>query len=132
MSLTPQPDGSALLSVDGRVERVLLAQRGDAVFVHLAGESYQLTYEHPLARLAAAAHGSAEDRITAPMPGALVSVLVAAGDAVVKGQALLVMESMKMETTLAAPRDGVVEAVAFVKGQTFDRDALLLTLQALV
>ncbi len=130
VSLTPQPDGSALLSVDGCFEHVLLAQRGDEVFVHLDGEAYALRYEHPLTRLAAAAHGSAEDRITAPMPGALVSVLAAAGDAVVKGQALLVMESMKMETTLAAPRDGVVEVVAFAKGQTFDRDAVLLTLLA--
>jgi biotin carboxyl carrier protein len=40
------------------------------------------------------------------------------------------MESMKMETTIAAPRDGVVEAVHFAPGQTFDRDALLLSLEA--
>jgi biotin carboxyl carrier protein len=46
-----------------------------------------------------------------------------------KGQTLLVMESMKMETTLVAPRDGVVATVRFEKGQTFERDAVLLTLE---
>ncbi|MFZ2468009.1 MAG: acetyl-CoA carboxylase biotin carboxyl carrier protein subunit [Parvibaculum sedimenti] len=42
---------------------------------------------------------------------------------------MLVMESMKMQTTIASPRDGVIAAVAYEKGQTFDRDALLLSLE---
>jgi biotin carboxyl carrier protein len=96
--------------------------------VHYDGEAYQLKYRHPLDRLAAAAGGSADDSIRAPMPGSIVAVQVSAGDAVTKGQTLLVMESMKMETTIIAPRDGVIETVAFEKGQTFDRDALLVTL----
>ena len=107
----------------------MIAARGDDVFVHLDGEAYQLSYEHPLDRLAAQAGGAASDRILAPMPGSIVSVQVAAGDRVQRGQALLLMESMKMETTLTAPRDGVVAAVQFEKGQTFDRDALLLSLE---
>ena len=64
------------------------------------------------------------------MPGSIVAVQVAVGDAVTKGQTLLVMESMKMETTIAAPRDGVIEALSYEKGQTFDRDALLVKLAA--
>lgn len=124
------------LHVDGKVIAVgdlppLVAVRGDDVYVHLDGESFQLTYEHPLERLAHAAHGAAEDSIRAPMPGSLVVAHVKPGDPVTKGQALLVMESMKMETTLAAARDGVVAAVHFAPGQTFERDALLLSLEAL-
>jgi acetyl/propionyl-CoA carboxylase alpha subunit len=122
-------DGHAWLTVDGETVEVLIATRGDDVFVHVDGEAYHLTYEHPLARLAHQAHGGAEDMIRAPMPGSLVSISVKAGDAVTKGQVLLVMESMKMETTIHAPRDGVVAAVHFGQGQTFDRDALLLTLE---
>ena len=106
-----------------------VATRGDDVFVHLEGETYHLRYEHPLDRLALQAHGAAEDSLRAPMPGSLVTVHVKPGDAVTKGQALLVMESMKMETTLAAGRDGVIAAVQFAPGQTFDRDALLLSLE---
>ncbi|MGH8460756.1 MAG: acetyl-CoA carboxylase biotin carboxyl carrier protein subunit [Stenotrophobium sp.] len=123
-------DGRAWLTVDGVHHEVVIATRGDNVFVHFDGEAYQLRYEHPLKRLAASGLGSAEDKVLAPMPGSIVSVQVKAGDAVTKGQALLVMESMKMETTITAPRDGVIEAVTYDKGQTFDRDALLLTLEA--
>jgi biotin carboxyl carrier protein len=126
--------GGYCLHVDGRIIPVgelpaLVVTRGDDVFVHLDGESYQLTYEHPLERLAHAAHGAAEDGIRAPMPGSLVVLHAKAGQQVAKGEALLVMESMKMETTLTAARDGVVAAVHFAPGQTFDRDALLLSLE---
>lgn len=125
-------DGRAWLTLGDRHVEVVIATRGDDVFVHLDGEAYQLRYEHPLDRLAAQAGGAASDRILAPMPGSIVSVHVVAGDTVKRGQALLLMESMKMETTLSAPRDGVVAAVQFEKGQTFDRDALLLSLEPAV
>jgi acetyl/propionyl-CoA carboxylase alpha subunit len=129
VNLHLEDDGTAVLTVNGHSERVLVATRGDDVFIHLGGAAYQLRYEHPLQRLAAQAAGSAEDHIRAPMPGSLVAVQVEAGQAVTRGETLLVMESMKMETTIAAPRDGVVEAVHFAVGQTFDRDAVLLELK---
>jgi biotin carboxyl carrier protein len=69
--------------------------------------------------------------LRAPMPGSLVVIHARPGQKVAKGEALLVMESMKMETTLSAPRDGVVAAVHLATGQTFDRDAVLLTLEPL-
>jgi acetyl/propionyl-CoA carboxylase alpha subunit len=122
------------LHFDGRVIPLgelaaLVATRGDDVYVHLDGESYQLSYEHPLERLAHQAHGAADDSLRAPLPGSLVVVHAKAGQQVGKGEALLVMESMKMETTLTAARDGVVAAVHYAPGQTFDRDALLLSLE---
>lgn len=123
-------DGRAWLTLDGVHHEVVIATKGDDVFVHFDGEAYQLRYEHPLKRLAAAGQGSAEDNVLAPMPGSVVNVLVKAGDEVAKGQTLLVMESMKMETTITAPRDGVIAAITYDKGQTFDRDALLLSLVA--
>jgi len=125
-------DGRAWLTIDDVHHEVVIATRGDDVFVHFEGEAYQLRYEHPLKRLAEAGQGCAEDNVRAPMPGSIVAVQVKAGDNVTKGQTLLVMESMKMETTIAAPRDGVIAAVAYDKGQTFDRDALLLSLRPMV
>ena len=122
-------DGKAWLTLDGTHHEVVIATRGDDVFVHFDGEAYQLRYEHPLQRLAAAGQGSAEDSVRAPMPGSIVAVQVKPGDAVAKGQTLLVMESMKMETTIAAPRDGVVQAINYERAQTFDRDAVLLSLE---
>ena len=60
--------------------------------------------------------GEAQDeggRLTAPMPGKVVSFAVQAGDKVSKGQALAVMEAMKMEHTIAAPADGVVAELLY-------------------
>ncbi|WP_295680208.1 biotin/lipoyl-containing protein [uncultured Nevskia sp.] len=122
-------DGRITLNIDGRKVDAIIATRGDEVFIHLDGEAYQLRYRHPLERLAAQHQGGAADGIRAPMPGSVITVAVAAGDSVSRGQTLLMMESMKMETTLVAPRDGIVAAVNFAAGQSFDRDALLLSLE---
>jgi acetyl/propionyl-CoA carboxylase alpha subunit len=127
--LKTSADGRSWLTLDGVSHEVMVATHGDDVFIHFDGEAYQLRYEHPLKRLAEAGLGSAEDKVLAPMPGSIVSVQVKAGDPVTKGQTVLVMESMKMETTIVAPRDGVILAVTYDKGQTFDRDALLLSLE---
>ncbi|MES2883994.1 MAG: biotin/lipoyl-containing protein [Pseudomonadota bacterium] len=131
IDLKTTADGKTWLTVGERHVPVVIATRGDDVFVHLDGEAYQLRYQHPLDRLAAQAGGATEDSVRAPMPGSIVAVSVKVGDTVAKGQNLLVMESMKMETTIAASRDGVVEAISYDKGQTFDRDAVLLSLFAL-
>lgn len=130
INLRTSSDGRAWLTLGDRHVPVVVATRGDEVFVHLEGEAYALRYLHPLDRLAAQAGGGADDSILAPMPGSVVAVQVQLGESVSKGQTLLVMESMKMETTLVAPRDGVVAAIRFEKGQTFERDALLLSLEA--
>src|SRR5438552_437583 len=87
-------DERVWLTVDGHAVPVVVAMRGDVVFVHLDGEAYELRYEHPLDRLALQAGGGADDGVRAPMPGAIVSVQVKTGDSVSKGQTLLVMESM--------------------------------------
>ena len=80
--------------------------------------------------LAHAGEGSGEGgRLTAPMPGKLVSFLAAVGDKVTKGQALAVMEAMKMEHTISAPRDGVVAELLFAVGDQIGDGAELLRLQ---
>ena len=69
-------------------------------------------------------------RLTAPMPGKVVSFAVQAGDKVSKGQALAVMEAMKMEHTIAAPADGVVQELLYAPGDQVAEGAELLTLSA--
>ncbi|MGB1581642.1 MAG: acetyl-CoA carboxylase biotin carboxyl carrier protein subunit [Nevskiales bacterium] len=128
--LFPGEEGDWVLHTEGAIDHISLAQDGDDVYIHLDGETYQLQFEHALQRLSEMAQGSADDNVKATMPGSLVSLAVAEGDIVKTGQTLLVMESMKMETTIIAPRDGVVESIHFAAGQTFDKDAVLITLQA--
>jgi 3-methylcrotonyl-CoA carboxylase alpha subunit len=67
-------------------------------------------------------------RLTAPMPGKVVSFSVKAGDKVSKGQALAVMEAMKMEHTIAAPADGLVAEVLYAPGDQVAEGAELLKL----
>ena len=69
-------------------------------------------------------------RLTAPMPGKVVSFAVKAGDKVNKGQVLAVMEAMKMEHTIAAPQDGVVAEVMYAPGDQVGDGAELLKLTA--
>jgi len=65
-------------------------------------------------------------RLTSLMPGRVVKVLAKAGDTIKKGQALLILEAMKMEHTIASPRDGVIERVAFAENQLVPADAVLV------
>jgi 3-methylcrotonyl-CoA carboxylase alpha subunit len=67
-------------------------------------------------------------RLTAPMPGKVVSFAVQAGDTVAKGQVLAVMEAMKMEHTIAAPSDGVVAELLYAPGDQVAEGAELLKL----
>jgi 3-methylcrotonyl-CoA carboxylase alpha subunit len=69
------------------------------------------------------------DRIVAPMPGRVVLAKVAAGDEVTQGQELLVMEAMKMELALKAPRDGTVAELRAQAGDFVEADAVLVVLE---
>mgnify|MGYP005811075743 CR=1 FL=1 len=122
-------DGETTLVFGRERSKFSASVEGDAVHVHLDGRTYTLVYRHPLDRLAVQHHGAKDRQVQAPMPGALIAVHVKPGEAVKRGQALLVMESMKMETTVVAPRDGVVEAVHFAPAQSFNRDAVLVTFE---
>ena len=68
-------------------------------------------------------------RLTAPMPGKVVSFAVKAGDKVSKGQPLAVMEAMKMEHTIAAPGDGVVAELLYAPGDQVTEGSELLRLE---
>ncbi|HMK78849.1 MAG TPA: biotin/lipoyl-containing protein [Xanthobacteraceae bacterium] len=120
--------------VDDRSYRVgndhgaLVAVDGDTIHVWLDGETLTLRYHDPVAYHASHADGAAEDTITAPMPGTVIAVNTKAGQAIARGDTLLVIESMKLETAIKAPRDGVVEAVHVAVGESFDRSAPLATL----
>ena len=77
--------------------------------------------------LAAEAAGAATDRISSPMPGKIVQVLVGAGDSVKQGRSpLAVLEAMKMEHTLKAAADAVVESVEVGTGEQVSEGAVVM------
>jgi 3-methylcrotonyl-CoA carboxylase alpha subunit len=118
--------GRLAVTLDGvrRTARVL--EHEDELAVFLDGESWQFTAIDPLAPPAGA--DIAGGRLTAPMPGRVIQLLVAAGETVRQGQAMMVIEAMKMEHTIAAPRDGVIEAVHYAAGDPVEEGAELIAL----
>lgn len=117
------------LTVDGTAIRATVAVDGSRVFVHLDGRTIELAYIDPVVRYARHGGGSAEDVANAPMPGVVIAVNTTAGSKVSKGETLVVIESMKLETAVKAWRDGTVAAVHVEKGQSFQRGAPLVTLE---
>jgi biotin carboxyl carrier protein len=77
----------------------------------------------------AGAQATGPQRVTAPMPGKVVRVLVKPGDEVKARQGLVVVEAMKMENELRAARDGRVREVAVTEGQSVDAGTLLLMVE---
>ena len=82
----------------------------------------------PAAPAAAPAVTAKGDTVNAPMPGTILKVNVAAGQAVKAGDVLCVLEAMKMENDIKAPRDGQVAQVVAAKGASVDTGAVLVVL----
>jgi acetyl-CoA carboxylase biotin carboxylase subunit len=99
---------------DAPVEGTAIRLSSGAIAVMEHGEAFVVQLYDPFA--AADAAGAATDRIVTPMPGKVVQLLVKAGDKVRRGQALAVLEAMKMEHTLSAPADETVESVGVSAG----------------
>jgi len=127
--LTPTgAPGGYTLRAKGLVRKLRLAVGPEATFVHMNGRTFEVGRVDPAERLAGNESGASDDRLVAPMPGVVVSVSAKPGDTVTEGQPLLVIESMKLETTLTAPRDGVVAEIPFAEGDSFGLKDILAQL----
>jgi 3-methylcrotonyl-CoA carboxylase alpha subunit len=101
---------------------------GDMFHVFCLGSALTFEWQNLLAHAADAEHG--EGRLTAPMPGKVIAVLVEPGAVVEKGAPLLVMEAMKMEHTIGAPAAGKVAEVLYGVGDQVADGAQLLVMEA--
>ena len=118
-------DGVRLRTPDRSIGAKIISA-GDAITVFMDGNAFSWIVPDPLARELASEAGG--DRLTAPMPGLIKVVTAGPGDPVAKDASILVMEAMKMEHSLKAPRDGVVGEVFVNVGDQVEEGALLLAL----
>ncbi len=116
------------LQYAGRRQTVHTWQRGETVHVFCGLGASVIDELDVLAH--AGERGGEGGRLSAPMPGKVLSFAVKAGDAVKAGQVLAVMEAMKMEHTIAAPTDGVVTELLFSPGDQVGEGDDLLRLEA--
>lgn len=99
------------------------ARDGNVAWVWLRGETYRLSSAGVRHR---ARSGEETASLEAPMPGRIVAVRVASGSSVAKGDVLVVVEAMKMEHAVRAPRDGAVNRVLVSEGQMVGLGELLV------
>jgi len=118
--------GSFFWRDGGRSEPFHCVRDGDTIHLFWRGSVYRLVEEEEGGR---AARRHASGGLEAPMPGKVIAVKVAPGQAVKKGDELLVVEAMKMENAIRAPRDGTVRSVAARVGDMVGPGAVLVELQ---
>ncbi|CAO3430285.1 acetyl-CoA carboxylase biotin carboxylase subunit [Azospirillum doebereinerae] len=119
-------DGVLTAGIGGARVRATVVQQGLDLTVLIGGAVSRLKLDDPSARAAEQEGGSG--RLTAPMPGTVVRVLVEAGQVVEAGAPLMLLEAMKMEHTIKAPAAGTVSAVNFAAGDQVSEGVDLLVL----
>jgi acetyl/propionyl-CoA carboxylase alpha subunit len=125
-AIEPGGDGSMIIRVGERSARAFATRKRGAIIAAVGPDQFEFTTVEVNARHHA--HGLASPEVTAPMPGKVLRVLVSEGQAVRAGDPLIVLEAMKMETTLYAESDATVRKIAAAAGAMIDHGAVLLEL----
>jgi biotin carboxyl carrier protein len=122
--LEPLADGAAILQMDGQRIRIAGARTRNSILVAAGPASFEFVAVE--GRVGASRLGLAAPEVTAPMPGKILRLLVAEGDTVEHGQALAVLEAMKMETTLYAESAATVKNIRVSAGDMVDHGAVII------
>ena len=117
-------NGKLDLLIDGKHVSAYVSSDGAKRWVTVNGQTFVLTKSSGTKRGGGKHEHSGE--LSAPMPGQVRAVNVKEGDAVTKGQTLLVLEAMKMEIRIQAPMDGIVDKLSVKVGQTVEREQILI------
>lgn len=119
-------DGFYHLRIDGMAARAIVLRQGQAKEIFLNGRIYLVTDEGQARTRPRRAHQENGGHVTPPMPAIVVRILVQEGDLVTRGQGLIVVSAMKMETTLAAPKAGkVVRVLTALNAKVAPGDSLV-------
>ncbi len=121
------------LIIDNQSYEVVVEEKDDQYNILISGTLYEVNVTDERAqRLARATGGFASDSgeisIRSPMPGLIVAVPIQENDEVTKGQTIIILESMKMENELKAPRDGVINRINVNVGDSVEQNKLLITI----
>ena len=120
-------DAEWLIADDGeRQTRFAAVRDGDAMWIFVEGQVEQVNIAN---RPAGRSRTRSAGTVMSPMPATVVSINIAAGDTIVEGQTLIVLEAMKMELPIKAPRAGVVKAIHCVKGDLVQPGINLLDIE---
>ncbi len=123
-----EAEGELIATIDDQIVCARIVQQNHQFSIFCNGKYYEIEAHdpsHPDETL-----DQTDDSLRSPMPGKIIEVSVKPGNAVHRGDKLMVLEAMKMEHTITAPRDGTVETVHFRAGDVVEEGAELLRLDA--
>jgi biotin carboxyl carrier protein len=119
-------NGRQTIEMGGVPVHFARAHSGDQQTIRLNGRNFEARLLDPQSENPRT--GSAYDNVKAPMPGAVILVHKMIGDTVARGESILTIESMKLQTALPAPRDGVIAEILRKEGETFQKNEIIARL----
>jgi len=126
-ALISTKNGKNIIKFGNQNVQVEMAVQGETTYINAFGRTFTMKIIDPVEQ--ASQEGGGRSNIArAPMPGIVVEIKVNEGDMVMKGQAMMTIESMKILTVITAPRDGEVYQIRFNPGDSFDKNAVLISL----
>jgi biotin carboxyl carrier protein len=123
----PGPNGARSIFIDDKTIGFAAAVDHNSVLLHFEGRTLRVDIPDPRDALSDLDGGA--DDIVAPMPGTVVRVARQPGEAVSAGDTVVVIESMKLQMSLAAQRDGTIMTVDAQPNETFEKGAVLARLE---
>lgn len=118
------------LTVDGRQTMAFVAETTEGKAVMVDGRTYMLADDRASSSRARAGAKTGPKAVTPPMPAVVTRILVSQGESVEKGQGLLVVSAMKMDTVLTAPYDGIVTGINVAEGEKVVPKQVLVDIEA--
>ena len=134
VDLLQMPDTTMYSLIIGSESHDVRMSEGDGFYeVQVSGDIFQVVVEDERTRRLAGLRsksslGSGEVFVKAPMPGVVVEVPVEKGQRVVKGDIVIILESMKMQNEFKAPRDGEIHVVRVAAGDTVEQNAVMVSI----
>ena len=117
-----------LLNIDGKIHDVIITANTTSYTVYVNGRCFQIEKKSALQILGSKTGKQRKASVNTSMPGRIVNILMEEGDEVEEGQAVLILEAMKMQNEIKSPQKGRISKICPKTGDSVETGALLFTI----
>lgn len=118
-----------ILEIDGRIFNTMVAPNSNGYAVYINGKCLHIEKRSVHQLLGSRPNGNKRQEVKTSMPGRIVKILVQKGAAVEEGQAVLILEAMKMQNEIKSPQPGTIKQIGPAPGDSVEAGALLFTVE---